>query len=85
MATENNQQTPENFKRGFPSRSGKPFPQINRPKPVGTISGAYMVLYTIMHHFASEIHYCTSNQVAKPITHFKGRLPPFGLTIHDSY
>ncbi|MBW0581070.1 hypothetical protein O181_120785 [Austropuccinia psidii MF-1] len=63
MDAGNNQRTPVNLKRGFPSRSGKPLAQLNRPKPVGTISGAYMVLYTIMHHFTSEIHYCTSNQV----------------------
>ncbi|MBW0470910.1 hypothetical protein O181_010625 [Austropuccinia psidii MF-1] len=41
--------------RGFLSRSGKPLAQLNGPKPVGASSGAYMVLYTIMHHFSSSI------------------------------
>ncbi|MBW0470380.1 hypothetical protein O181_010095 [Austropuccinia psidii MF-1] len=40
-----------------PPISAKHFAPLNRPKPVGTISGAYMVLYTILHHFSSAIQW----------------------------
>ncbi|MBW0462417.1 hypothetical protein O181_002132 [Austropuccinia psidii MF-1] len=41
--------------RSFSSRSGRLLAQLNGPKSAGTRSGAYMVLYMIMHHFSSEI------------------------------
>ncbi|MBW0471837.1 hypothetical protein O181_011552 [Austropuccinia psidii MF-1] len=51
-------QSPEatsHLQRGFPLIWGKFLTQLNIPKPVGTSSGVYVVLYTIMHHFSSEI------------------------------
>ncbi|MBW0513478.1 hypothetical protein O181_053193 [Austropuccinia psidii MF-1] len=42
---------------GFSSRSGRLVAQLDGPKSAGTKSGAYIALYTIMHHFPSAIQW----------------------------
>ncbi|MBW0479333.1 hypothetical protein O181_019048 [Austropuccinia psidii MF-1] len=78
MAFGNHQRPPVAFKRGFPSRSGKLLTLLNVPQSVGTRTGAYMVLDTIMHHLSQQsnvdgfrTHYFISDQVPKSITPFQ--------------
>ncbi|MBW0592205.1 hypothetical protein O181_131920 [Austropuccinia psidii MF-1] len=93
MDSGNHQRPPVTFKKSFPSQSGKNLTQLNGTQSVGTRTGAYMVLYTIMHHFSSEILWLwlqdsmMSFQIKSPnpLPHFKGIPQSFSLAIHGGY
>ncbi|MBW0584479.1 hypothetical protein O181_124194 [Austropuccinia psidii MF-1] len=68
MTSGNPQRPPAAQIHSSPQLKGKIFPSLHAPRTQGCRSGAYMVLYTIMHHFCSgnpwrlsEEHFRTSS------------------------
>ncbi|MBW0502446.1 hypothetical protein O181_042161 [Austropuccinia psidii MF-1] len=88
MASGNHQRTPATLNKEF---------SIKIKETSGQVCGNQeWCIYGIIYHYApfflgnsivkfSGLHYAISNKVPRPITHFKRRLQPLGLTIHGSY
>ncbi|MBW0571020.1 hypothetical protein O181_110735 [Austropuccinia psidii MF-1] len=57
MASGNHQMPPDQLFSSFPLTLRAIPPFLHAPRTQGCRSGAYMVLYTIMHHFCSEIQW----------------------------
>ncbi|MBW0563147.1 hypothetical protein O181_102862 [Austropuccinia psidii MF-1] len=65
-------EAPRSAQPEIPSTYGECFPSLHAPRTQGCRSGAYMVLYTIMHHFFSAIQ-CLRFQ--DPISPFQIKMP----------
>ncbi|MBW0529822.1 hypothetical protein O181_069537 [Austropuccinia psidii MF-1] len=82
MASGNRQRPPEAQIHSSPQLKGKILPFLHAPHTQGYRDGAYMVLYTIMHHFAQKsdgdvfrTHFHDSkSRSPSSITNFKGGL-----------
>ncbi|MBW0505233.1 hypothetical protein O181_044948 [Austropuccinia psidii MF-1] len=93
MASGNYQRPPATFKRDFPLNIRE---TLGPAQWTQVCRNQEWCIYGIIYHYASfflrnsmlmasGLHYAISNQVPKPITHFKGRLQPLSLTVHGGY
>ncbi|MBW0529799.1 hypothetical protein O181_069514 [Austropuccinia psidii MF-1] len=82
MASGNHQRPPDQISSSFPLTLRGILPLLHAPRTQGCRSGAYMVLYTIMHHFCSEFQWWRFQdpipsfqiKVPKSNSHFEGGL-----------